>query len=242
LHRDLNVGRLSHETAEGLYLLGVGYVIFRDRYQWFTPALEPSADFTITDGILRLTQTTPLVLSRRVISTRDVPGYPATDLMVEGRYLEEETFDYRGQYYRELVRPLIAAMGLDLPHHRASALIARDAQAVTDLGDGGSLESETLAFSTTLKRVDVRYRSNVEAMGQLPFTYFPHLRVEVDGAPVPFYRSAMDAIIVRAPAGEHTITIHGLMPPLQYRMAWLSFASLLAVFVLPAGPFRRLER
>ena len=242
MHRDLNAGRLSHETVQGLYLLGVKYVIFRDRYQWFTPALEPSSDFTVADGLLRFADAAPLVLSRRVISTRSIPGYPATDLMVEGRYLEAETFDYSGQHYQDLVRPLITAMGLDMANRQAATLIARDEQAVTDLGDAGALESETIAFATSLKRVDVRYRANLDAMGQLPFTYFPHLRVEVDGAVVPFFRSAMDHIIVRAPAGEHTITISGLMPPMQYQMAWLSFASLLAVVLLPTRAFRPLER
>jgi 6-pyruvoyl-tetrahydropterin synthase related domain len=242
LHRDLNAGRISPDAAEGLYVMGVKYVIFRDRYRWFTPSLEPSPAFALQDGILRLAHATPLLLSTRVISTRAVAGYPATDLMVEGRYLEDETFDYDDRYYRELVQPLIKTMGLDMPRGVARTLIARDEGAVGDLGPVELIDAQILDFSTSLKRVDVRYRSTHDAIGQLPYTFFPHLRVEIDGARTPFFRSAMDQILVRVPAGDHTVTIHGLMPPLQYRMAWLSAISLLAVLFVPTRVFHFLER
>ena len=44
---------------------------------------------------------------------------------------------------------------------------------------------ELLGFTTDLKRVNVRYRSHAAAVAELPYNYFPFLRVEVDGAPGP---------------------------------------------------------
>jgi hypothetical protein len=242
LHRDLNGGRLSEETVTGLYLMGVKYVIFRDRYQWFTPALPPSPYYDLEDGILRLTHATPLLFSTRVVNVQDIPGYPASDLMIEGRYLEAETFDYRDHYYRELVRPLVETMKVDMTRGVAGALVTRDDRARVDLGSPDTLRADILEFSTTLKRVTVRYQSNQEAFGRVPYTYFPHLRVEVDGQQVEFYRSGMDQILVRLPAGEHTVTVHGLMPPLQYQMSWLSAISFATVLLVPRRLFSTLER
>ena len=79
--------------------------------------------------------------------------------------------------------------------------------------------------------MSVRYRSDADAFGQLPYNYFPYLRVDVDGRAVPFYRSAMNQILVRAPAGDHVVSILGVMPPLQARLLWLSLGVLLAVAI-----------
>lgn len=237
LHLDLNAGRFSELSATGLYLLGVKYVIFRDRYQWFTPSLERSPLYSVADGLLQLTNATPLLLSRKVIGTADVPGYPTTDLMRQGRYLEPETFDYSGRYFRQLVVPLIDAMQVDMTRGVAGALITRDGDLRRELAGTQPLESEVVSFSTDLKHVTVRYRSNADAFGQLSYNYFPYLDVEIDGSPAPFYRSAMNQILLPVPAGDHVVTVHGVTPPLQAKLLWLSLAALVLVVIAPRPLF-----
>ena len=99
------------------------------------------------------------------------------------------------------------------------------------------LSAEVLSFSTDLKHVAVRYRSNEDAFGQLPYNYFPYLHVEIDGAAVPFYRSAMNHVLVRTPAGEHTLAINGVIPPLQAQLLWLSLAAGALVILVPRRLF-----
>jgi hypothetical protein len=215
----------------------VKYVIFRDRYQWFTPRLDPSPLYSVSDGLLQLSHAAPLLLSRRVIGTEDVAGYPPTDLIREGRYKEPETFDYSGRYFRELVEPLIAAMHVDLRRGVAGALITRDGDLREELPQAGPLTAEIVSFETDLKTVAVRYRSDGDAFGQLPYNYFPYLSVAVDGSPVRFYRSAMNQILLRVPAGDHLVTVRGVTPPLQSRLLWLSLAMSILVVAVPRRLF-----
>jgi hypothetical protein len=242
LHRDLNAGRVSDAAATGLYLTGVKYVIFRDRYQWFTPELAPSGLFTIQDGILRTTHATPLLASTRLVSIKDVPGYPSTDVIRQRAYLDRNAFDYKASYFPELIVPLIDRMHIDMDRGVAGALIARDDGLQADLGVPDALQFAIEDFSTDLKRVNVRYRSNMDAIGQLPFNYFPYLDVEVDGSQVSFHRSAMNSILLRVPAGTHVVTIHGVAPPMQASMLWVSLIAFLSVLVVPRRLLSPLER
>jgi hypothetical protein len=241
LQLDLNDGRLSERSADGLYVLGVKDILFRDRYQWFTPRVASEAPVTVGDGRLQLAQATPIVFSRRVIGTADIAGYPATDLIRERRYLEPETFDYSGRAYRELVAPLLDTMRVDRTNGRAATLVSRDGDLRADLGPG-TLQTSVVDFVTDLKRVAVHYRSNADAFAQLPYNYFPYLHVSVDGQPVPFYRSAMNHILLRAPAGDHVVSVLGVMPPLQVRLLWLSLGVLAAVLCAPRALFATVPR
>jgi hypothetical protein len=237
LHRDLNAGQFSELSATGLYLFGVKYVMFRERYQWYTPRLDPSPRYSLNDGLLQLTSATPLLFSGRVIGIADVAGYPSTDVIRNRRYLEPETFDYSGRHFRELVVPLINAMQVDSAHGTAATLITRDGDVRQHVAWSGPLTASVLSFSTDLKDVVVRYRSSEEAFGQLPYNYFPYLQVTLDGLPVSFYRSAMNQIIVGTPAGEHVVRIHGVIPPLQERLLWLSLVALVVVVAVPHRVF-----
>ena len=237
LHRDLNVGTFSKQSVEGLYLLGVKYIIFRDRYRWYTPRLPASPDYAIDDGILRLTHATPMVVSQRTIGVADVPGYPATDLIRDRRYREPETFDYSGTYFHQLVEPLLGTMRVDLAHATADTLITRDGELRETLTAASPLQFGVLNFTTDLKHVTVRYRLNGDAFGELPFNYFPYLDVTIDGQPTPFYRSAMNKVIVRAPAGEHVVAIHGVAPPLQAQLLWLGLGVSLLTVAVPRRVF-----
>jgi hypothetical protein len=241
LHRDLNENRISPTTAAGLYLVGVKYVVFRDRYRWFTSELPRSALYRIdADGILQFSHASPLLLSRRVIGTTDVPGYPATDLIRQRHYFDPQTFDYAAPYFRDLVQPLLTTIRPDLERGVASTLITRDGDVRQDLGSSEELKSEVVAFASDLKHVTVRYRSNVDAFGQVPYNYFPYLDVRVDDKPTSFYRSAMNHILLPLPAGEHVIAIHGIISPLQERLLWLSLVATIAVIVVPRRLFSSL--
>jgi hypothetical protein len=133
-------------------------------------------------------------------------------------------------------------MRVDPVHGLADVLVSRDGDIRRDGGPTAALKTEIVEFSTDLKRVVVRYRSNVDAVGELPYNYFPYLRVEVDGRPVSFYRSAMNQILLPVPAGEHIVSVRGVMSPLQARFLWLSLAVAALVVMLPGRLFSPLDR
>ena len=209
--------------------------VFRDRYQWFTPALPASDDYTIRDGILNTTHATPLLASTRVVPAGEVAGLPDDAIVREGKYLEPETFDYSGRYYDRLVAPLLDRMQVNMTRGVAGELISRDPMFRLDEAAGGAetLRLAISSYTADLKRVAVVYESNRDAAGQLPYTYFPYLRVTLDGAAVPFYRSAFNTILVRLPAGGHTIRLLGVAPPLQAAMLWLSLAAFVITLLIP---------
>jgi 6-pyruvoyl-tetrahydropterin synthase related domain len=237
LQLDLNRGRVSELSVQGLYLLGVGDVLFRDQGQWFTPQLEPSPYFDVREGEFRLKHASPVVFSTRTIASSDLDGYPSDDLIREGHYYDEQTFDYAATYFRDLVEPILRRMAIDVDRGVADTLVARDDAPRLDLGSPADLRAEVESFSTDLKHVEVGYRANRDAVGLLAYTYFPYLDVRIDGRPVPFFRSAFDDILLRLPSGRHAVTVTGVAPPLQRRMLWFSLAALLAVLLAPTRLF-----
>ena len=242
LQKDLNGGHVSDLSEKGLYLLGVGDVLFRDQFQWFTPQLEPSPSFELRDGGFRLKHVTPLLFSTRVVALADLDRYPTTDLIRAGYYFDPQTFDYSAPYYSELVEPVIRRMEIDTDRGVAATLVARDLEHRADLGSPADFHAEIESFSTDLKHVEVRYRSSGDAIGQLSYTYFPYLDVRVDGQPSPFFRSAFDDIMLPVPAGNHVVTVKGVAPPLQRRMLWVSLAAMVIVLIVPSRLFSGLRR
>src|SRR5262249_7868134 len=159
---------------------------------------------------IRMTHVTPLVFSTRVIAAADVEGYPPTDLIRDGRYFDAQAFDYQARYYDDLVEPVIARMAIDMDRALAGTLVAREPNQRVDLGSRADLRATVEGFTPSLKHVEVKSRASRDAVGLLPYTYFPQLDVRVDGVRTPFFRSAFDDIMVRLPAGGHVVTVTGV--------------------------------
>ena len=239
VHRDLNHERVTDQTAMALYLMGVKRLVFRDRYRWFSPRLEPSPHYTMVDGAMELTHASPLILSTRVIPSAEVEGFRPGNLIDAGAYFDPETFDYSDRRFRELVWPLMRIMNVNPRESTAEVLVAGEDVPGFETSSE-PLTAEVLAFSSNLNRTEIRYVASGASMGRVALTYFPYLDVRVDDVPVPFHRSAMHNILVRLPAGEHTVTVRGVAPPFQRAMAWVSVAALMAVVCAPSRVFRLL--
>jgi hypothetical protein len=227
--------------VRGLYLMGVRYVLFRDRYGAFSPELEPSPDYEIEDGILRLSQARPLIVSTRAMSAAQVPGFEPHNIIESRQYFDANTFDYDERLSRELIVPLIDAMDIDLERGTAETLLVQGPSLPLLAGRNENLVLEIRDFNVTLKTVEVRYRSNAEIYGRLAYSHFPYLEMAIDGRPVPFYRSAMGYVLVRLPVGEHVLTRRGVASPMRRATLALSSAALLLVLFVPAAALRRFE-
>lgn len=238
LHRDLMTNRISGPTVDGLYLMGVKFVIFRDRYRYFSPPLPASAEFILRDEVLTLEHTTPLIFSTRVITTKEVEGFDLDNAIDARRYFDPETYDYSGRLFRELVVPLLETMAIDKERGVAKRLVARESGLEGTPLDPEDLDAEVRDVEITLDRTTVRYWSNAESVGQLSMNYFPYLDVSVDGVPVEFHASAVNTLLVPLPGGEHVLTVRGVASPLSRRTFWFSAGFVGLLLMLPGSLFR----
>ena len=235
LHRDLNQGHISELTVHGLYLMGVDAIIFRDKYRYFTPQLEPSTHFVVENEVLRFPDTRPLVLSTRVLTTTELEGYPESNIIEARHYFDPETFDYSGRHFRELVVPLIEHMAIDLEHGIADVLIAHEPVPPIPQSDEKNLQVDITSFAVDARTVKVGYRSNHDAVGRLAYTYFPYLEVTVDAEPAEFFRSAMNYVLVPLPAGDHVVAVRGVASPLRKQTFLFSMIVGVLVLVIPGS-------
>ncbi|MBI4524223.1 MAG: hypothetical protein HY695_10480 [Deltaproteobacteria bacterium] len=238
LHLDLHQGQVSDLAVKGLYLMGVKFVLFRDRYQYFMPPLEPNPRYSLREGFIEFGEIRPLLVSDKLLHLKAVTNYKSDNIIEAGRYFDPDMYAYGTPHYEEIVRPLIDAMHIDLTRGRADYLIVRD-DLVSPINDQTeSLDVQVRNFLVSIDTITLRYISNGLGFGQLPYSYFPYLDVRVDGQPVPFYRSAMHTIVVPLHKGEHSIQIRGQASPLSKWTFLLSLSFILILAVFPSQFFR----
>ncbi|MBK8960333.1 MAG: hypothetical protein IPM80_18440 [Proteobacteria bacterium] len=235
MHRELAQNTLSGATLDGLFMSGVKYITFRDRYQYFTPPLPPSPDYTLDDGLLELRHARPLIAAPRLVRADDIAGYDPSNEIETRRYYDDQAFAYDNDDYAKLVTPLLDAMSIDRRHGTAKAIPVLDREAATAAPAGdAALDIEILDFKVDMTHVALRYRANIDSFGQLSFTYFPFLELRVDGQPVAFSRSAFNLIVLALPAGEHLVTLDARASPLRRNAFLITLAATLLVLLTPA--------
>jgi hypothetical protein len=240
-HRDLHDRRLSEPSLDGLYLMGVRYLLFRDRFAFFVPEIAPSSEYASDGEIVTLARASPLIASARLESPGSAPGYAADNAIERREYFDPETYDYDPALYESAVLPLVAYMGIDRKTATARALLADSADFAAAPQPDAPRQLAIERFEVTLETATIDYELDAEAFGRLSFTWFPYLDVRVDDEPIPFHPSAMGSILVRLPAGAHTISVRGVASPLRKQTFAFSLAVLVGIFVVPGRAFRRFE-
>lgn len=134
-----------------------------------------------------------------------IEGYPVGSVIERRRYFDPETNDHSGTYFRDLVVPILDAMGVARTLVAAAGTEAKNASASPE-----ALAAEIGEVSIDFESVVVPYRSSGDAFGQLASTRFPYLVVDVDGEAVDLWRSAMSCNQLLLPAGEHVLREKGV--------------------------------
>jgi hypothetical protein len=243
LQLDLHQGAISDLTLKGLYLMGVKFVLFRDRYHYFAPSLKPSPNYSVKNLYVELKEIRPWLVSTKLLHVKDVPNYDAHNIIERGAYFDEEMYNFDKPYYDQIVRPLIEAMNMDLNRGTADYLILRDDQMPKNTGtSNGKLDVRVSDFSVAIDSVTLKYVSTGDGFARLPYSYFSYLDVRVDGKEAPFYRSAMHNIVVPVYLGEHTVRILGRASQLSRWTFLLSVASLIVIIFLPSRILNYFDR
>jgi hypothetical protein len=235
LQLDLHEEAISDLTLKGLYLMGVKFILFRDRYHYYAPPLKPSPRYVVTGLYVELNDVRPLLVSTKLLHVKDVSNYDARNIIERGSYFDDEMYNFDTPYYDQIVRPLIETMNMDLSRGTADYLILRDDRMPQNTSvPAGKFNVQVSDFSVSIDSVTVKYVSTGDGFARLPYSYFPYLDVRVDGKAAPFYRSAMHNIVVPIYLGEHTVRILGRASQLSRWTFLLSLASLIVIVFLPS--------
>ena len=86
-----------------------------------------------------------------------------------------------------------------------------------------------LDYKVFPKKYHYHIQLNQPAYVRLAASYYSFLQARIDGQRAPFYPGATYEVVLKVPAGEHTIEVEGGWDP--YRKAWL-FITWIAFAVL----------
>lgn len=235
LQLDLHEGTISDLSLKGLYLMGVKFVLFRDRYHYFAPPLMANPHYSVKDLYVELNDIRPLLVSTKLLHVKDIPNYAAHNIIERGAYFDGEMYNFDTPYYDQIVKPLIEAMNIDLNRGSADYLILRDDRIPQNAATSpDKFQVQVNDFSVSIDSVSLKYVSTGDGFARFPYSYFPYLDVRVDGKETPFFRSAMHDIVVPVYLGEHTVRILGRASPLSRWTFFLSVGSIIVIILIPS--------
>jgi len=116
----------------------------------------------------------------------------------------------------DAVERLIAAMGIDLETRLARKIPVRDGPEASRCfpGPAGPVTLGEQELSANSLRFSVSAPS--DCFLQISHSYYPYLRVLIDGRPCEeILRSALDFVVVPFPGGTHTVAIEAVLSPLR---------------------------
>ena len=102
--------------------------------------------------------------------------------------------------------------------------------------------AEVLEHTVRMQRVDLKLRVSEACFARLAYSYFPHLRVTVDGREVAPLRTAGGFMAVQLEAGEHDLVLEAELSPLRRGLLAVNLLYLAATAFLFVDNRRRKRR
>ncbi len=206
-----------------LYLWDVSALVVHSRDRFTTPEGEPLEEGA--PSYQSVGPASPLLFSRRVAVVRDGSLYALQRSKLEGGHTMSEMNRRR---FLSRLQPWIRAMGVDPEHATADViLISGDSSTPTpesiptvedpstivvgsDDVTGDVLEMQN--YQVDLRRASISFRVEEPGYARLAFSYYPSLRLTLDGQGVRPMSSLLGAMILPVDAGAHTIVIQPADP------------------------------
>jgi hypothetical protein len=107
--------------------------------------------------------------------------------------------------------------------------------------DDANLESHVNEHVMESQYVRIDYTLSSAAYVQLSYSYYPYLRVMIDGVEVRKFPTAFGLIGIVAPEGSHVIEIEPYLSPLRQVTLGINVATFLLLGLLYVRSFRRID-
>ena len=230
-HYDLGED-LSARTLDGLYLLGVKQLVLHDEQRGRDPS-EVFREKRTGLGLERGLRSVALGEHSVAIAAPRLVRVGVPDLQRREGWGLKADYEQRAVPYDE-VDALLDRMSLQRATATAAALPVLDAE----LSLPAEVWLKVRGVTTYPNRVAIDYESS-DAFLQLSYAYSSHLSVRIDGAEVPFHRTAMDTIAVKTDRGVHRLEIEGKPSSLRRFTRWTSALGVGLLVGLLVGGSRR---
>jgi hypothetical protein len=205
-----------------LYLWDVSALVVHSRDRFTTPEGEPLAEGAPLYHSVG--PASPLLFSRRVAVVRDDSLYTLQRSKLEGGHTMSEMNRRR---FLSRLQPWIRAMGVDPEHATADVILISgdsslpspesiptvdDPSTIISSDDVAGVVLEIQSYEVDLRRASISFRVEEPGYARLAFSYYPSLRLTLDGQVVRPMNSLLGAMILPVDAGAHTIVIHPADP------------------------------
>ena len=139
--------------------------------------------------------------------------------------------------------PLARAMGINTDNGSAAFIPMMEDNLVEEFvqSSGSNLESHVSDHVIESQYVRIDYSLSSTAYLQLSYSYYPYLRVMIDGIEVRKFPTAFGLIGIVAPEGSHVIEIEPYLSPLRRVTYGISAATFLLLASLYIRSFRRVD-
>jgi hypothetical protein len=197
------VGRLNDIFYDSMGMLNVGLFLL-------------SHDEKTTKALNLSASSSPVLVSARVAE------FPVDGAAVAARKEEADTFldraipgGYDAEWRRQLALPLwlVQHSGVNLGQKRCDRIFLLDFSGERDLGTDP--EVDMLVHRVWNQRVELEMRVSAACFVRLAYSYYPHLRVEVDGLEVEPLQTGGRFIALPLEEGKHRIVLEPQLSPLR---------------------------
>lgn len=171
-----------------------------------------------------------------VFALQAVPGKEAYSSLEGETWISViEKFQQRSLDY-SVTDDILSTMALQPEKAIAKAIVMHASISLGDISvfsgwerSNQSLDFSVLDWKETHTRVDMTYASSHDGFLQLAYSYFPYLRVTIDGKYVRTFPSALGLIVVQTPSGTHSLTIEAGVSKLRIGLLVFGIAGLLVI-------------
>ena len=215
----------SEATLDGFFLLNVKYIFFPEdgSDQNRAPAEE---------SLLTLPSASPLLFARDLEAIELI----SPEVMKETWYSASTKFRDRELNWRFPHR-VIRGMEIDRSANTAKRIFVREKErSLSNNSDTVSPSLDLGAFDLiSNKETRAEFYVNQDGFVRLAYSYYPYLRIFLDGMETPYYRTAMNFVVFPVKGGYHTVEVSygfGFVNSVLFFVFLITLGAIVLFFVI----------
>lgn len=222
----------SEETLQGLYMLGVKYVIVHTEQI----GKSPHEVFAAKRGALGLERgleaiqlrQSPVIAAKRKTTINYAPMLEKLEGWKIRSGFEQRSIDTTE------TDEIIKTMKLNTEKAVADTILVKEGESeeIAPVTTAENLAVEVKKTKTEANKVEIDYDVSSDAFLQLSYSYSPHFSVKIDRKETAYWKTAISTIAVKTTAGRHTLTIEAKQGLLRKQLMLISAAAAILIIYL----------